>query len=62
MVSLSTRTLGRSPTITFVQRSAALVNAARWAAVSPPRNRTWIVNGEVVAASALARFASALAW
>jgi hypothetical protein len=62
ITSPSTSTLGRSPTITRVQRSAAAVNAARWRAVRPPRNRTSIVNGEVVAARALARRESALAW
>ena len=62
MTSPSTMTLGRSPTITFVQRSAAFLNAAFWRAFSPPRKRTSIVNGDVVAASCSARPSSARAW
>ncbi len=61
MTSPSTSTDGRSPTITLAQRSAALVKARRWAALRPPRKRTSIMNGEVVAASSLARTASARA-
>ena len=60
--SLSTVTLGRSPTMIRVQRSAALVNAAFWRSFSPPRKRTSIVNGDAVAASSSARPVSARAW
>jgi hypothetical protein len=62
MTSPSAFTAGRSPTMIFVQRSAARVKAARWRAFSPPRKRTSMVNGEVVAASSSARPLSARAW
>jgi hypothetical protein len=49
MTSLSTLTLGRSPTMTRLQRSAALLNAFFCFGVRPPRNRTSIVKGETAA-------------
>jgi len=62
MTSPSTRTLGRSPTITSAQRSAAALNASRCVFVRPPMKRTSIVNGDVVSATALAAASSATAW